>query len=95
MPPDARVQHARELTRRVVTHDQPDVVAQLLERGRLELRVLDNRPPERPRERDDDPDLHEWDDTALVLRRAGSARANSARTKIREGVRFAPAASSR
>ena len=43
---------------RVVAHDQPHVVAQLLERRRLQLRVLDNRPPERPRERDDDPDLH-------------------------------------
>ena len=64
MAPDPWVQDAGELAGRIVAHDQPNVVTQLLERGRLQLRVLDNRPPERPRERDDDPDLHEWDDTA-------------------------------
>ncbi len=64
MAPDPWVQDARELAGRIVAHDQPNVVTQLLERGRLQLRVLDNRPPERPRERDDDPDLHEQETTA-------------------------------
>ena len=54
---DARVQDARELTRWVVAHDQAHVVATLLECRRLQLRMLDDRAPERPRERDDDPDL--------------------------------------
>ena len=49
---------ARELPGRVVAHDQAHVVAELLERRGLQLRVLDDRAPERPRERDDDPDLH-------------------------------------
>ena len=43
---------------RIVAHDQAHVVAELLERCRLQLRMLDDRAPERPRERDDDPDLH-------------------------------------
>ena len=55
---DARVQDAGELARRVVAHHQAHVVAELLECRRLQLRVLDDRAPERPRERDDDPDLH-------------------------------------
>ncbi len=55
---DARVQDARELTRWVVAHDQAHVVATLLECRRLQLCMLDDRAPERPRERDDDPDLH-------------------------------------
>ena len=58
VPSDPRVQDARELPRRVVPHDQAHVVAELLERCRLQLRVLDDGAPERPRERDDDPDLH-------------------------------------
>ena len=58
MTADARVQDARELTRWVVAHDQAHVVATLLECRRLQLRMLDDRAPERPRERDDDPDLH-------------------------------------
>jgi hypothetical protein len=33
-------------------------VAELLESRSLELRMLDDRTPERPGERDDDPDLH-------------------------------------
>ena len=57
--PDARVQDPGELARRVVAHHQAHVVAELLERRCLQLRVLDDRTPERPRERDDDPDLHE------------------------------------
>ena len=58
MAADARVQDPRELARRVVPHHQAHVVTELLERCRLQLRVLDDRTPERPRERDDDPDLH-------------------------------------
>ena len=55
---DPGMQDARELTRRVVAHDQAHVVATVLECRRLQLRMLDDRAPERPRERDDDPDLH-------------------------------------
>ena len=58
MAPDARVEHARELTRRIVPHHEAHVVAEVLEGGGLQLRVLHHCTPERPRERDDDPDLH-------------------------------------
>ena len=61
MTTDPRVEHARELARRIVAHDQADLVAKLLECCRLRFRVLDDRAPERPGERDDDPDLHEQD----------------------------------
>ena len=56
--PDPRMEDARELARRVVAHHQPDLVPARLERRGLELGVLDDRPPERPRERHDDADLH-------------------------------------
>jgi hypothetical protein len=56
--PDPRVQDAGELTRRIVPHDEADVVAASFERRRLELCMLDDRTPKRPRERDNDPDLH-------------------------------------
>jgi hypothetical protein len=55
--PDARVEGTRELTRRVVAHHEPDVVATGLEGRRLQLRVLDDRPPERPRDGHDDAEL--------------------------------------
>ena len=55
---DARVERTGELAGRIVAHHQPDVVPTGLERGGLKLRVLDDRPPERPRERHDDADLH-------------------------------------
>ena len=55
---DARVQDAGELTRWVVAHDQAHVVAALLECRRLQLRMLDDRAPERPREGNHDSDLH-------------------------------------
>jgi hypothetical protein len=58
MATDAWVEHACELARRIVPHDQAHVVTELLERCRLQLRVLDDCAPERPRERDNDPDLH-------------------------------------
>ena len=56
--PDTRVERARELPGRIVAHHEPHVVAARLERRCLELCVLDDRPPERPRERHDDADLH-------------------------------------
>ena len=85
MSPDPWVQDARELTRWVVADDQTYVVAALLECRRLQLRMLDDRAPERPRERDDDPDLH-------VGRRTGDPLARSPRSrKIPEGGRFAAA----
>ena len=52
------MEDARELARRVVAHHQPDLVPARLEGPCLELGVLDDRPPERPRERHDDADLH-------------------------------------
>ena len=58
VPPDPGVERSGELTGRVVPHQQPHIVAPRLERGGLELGVLDHRTPERPRERHDDADLH-------------------------------------
>ena len=58
MTSDSRVQDPRELARWIVPHHQAHVVTEILERRRLQLRMLDDRTPERPRERDDDPDLH-------------------------------------
>ena len=56
--PDPRVQRTRELARRVVAHHQPHLVPARLERLRLQLGMLDDRAPERPRERHHDADLH-------------------------------------
>ena len=56
--PDPRVQRTRELARRVVAHHQPHLVPARLQRLRLQLGMLDNRAPERPRERHHDADLH-------------------------------------
>jgi hypothetical protein len=58
VPADAGMQGARELAGRVVAHDQSYVVAPLSQRRRLQLGVLDDGTPERPRERHDDADLH-------------------------------------
>ena len=58
VPADPRMQGARELAGRIVPHDQAHVVPPLAERSRLELRVLDDGAPERPRERHDDANLH-------------------------------------
>src|SRR5687768_15837195 len=58
MPPDARVERARELPRRIVAHQEADLVPARLQSGGLELGVLYNRAPERPRERHNDADLH-------------------------------------
>ena len=55
---DPRVQGARELTGWVVAHHQPHLVPARLERLRLQLGMLDDRAPERPRERHHDADLH-------------------------------------
>ena len=58
VPPVARMQHARELTGRIVAHDRLHLDAPRAERFRLELGVLDDGAPEGPRVRHDDPDLH-------------------------------------
>ena len=58
VPADPRMQCTRELAGRIVPHDQAHVVPPLAERSRLELRVLDDGAPERPRERHDDANLH-------------------------------------
>ena len=55
---EPRVQDAREAARWVVAHHEPDIVAELPESGGLQLGVLDDGSPERPRVGDDDPDLH-------------------------------------
>ena len=54
----ARVQEARQLSRRVVAHQDLHVVAAAAQRGGLVLGVLDHPSPVRPREGNDDPDLH-------------------------------------
>ena len=43
----------------------PGLDPELAERLRLQLRVLDDRPPEGPGVRDDDADLHGAEDTSL------------------------------
>ena len=58
MSSDPWMEDARELTRRVVPHDEPHLVTTRLERLSLELAVLDDCAPERPRERHYDADLH-------------------------------------
>ena len=58
MTAEPRVEHAREAARRVVSHHEPDIVAEPPEGGGLKLGVLDDGSPERPRVRDDDPDFH-------------------------------------
>ncbi len=86
MTPNSRVQDPSELARRIVPHHQAYVVTEILERRRLELSMLDDRTPERPRERDDDPDLHD------VVRKTGDPLARSPRSrKIPEGGCFAAA----
>ncbi len=64
---DTGMEDTRELTRRVITHHQPYLVPTRLERFGLELGVLDDGAPERPRERHHDADLH-----AVSLEDAGS-----------------------
>ena len=57
-PPQAGVEGAREAPDGVVAHDRPGLDPEPAQGVRLQLRVLDDRTPERPRVRDDDPDLH-------------------------------------
>src|SRR4029079_16953790 len=68
-----RMQDPRELTRRVVAHHQAHVVTKLLERRRLQFGMFDDSTPERPRERDDDPDLHPREPNGRPLRWTGEA----------------------
>ena len=58
VPTGARMQEPREPAGRIVPHQDLDVVPAVAQRGRLVLGVLDDPAPVRPRERDDDPDLH-------------------------------------
>jgi hypothetical protein len=58
MASEPGVENAREAPRRVVAHHEPDVVSELAKCSGLELGVLDDGSPERPRVRDDDPDFH-------------------------------------
>lgn len=65
MATEARVEGAREASRRVVAHHEAHVHAETTERVRLELGVLDHCSPERPGVRDDDPDFHRGTNYAL------------------------------
>ncbi len=58
VPPLLRMEQPRQPPGRVVAHDDPDVVAEPLQRARLMIRVLLDSAPERPGVGDDDPDLH-------------------------------------
>jgi hypothetical protein len=58
VPADPRMEHARELTGRIVAHDQADLVSEVAERSRLKFRMLYHGAPEGPRKRDDDAHLH-------------------------------------
>ena len=56
------MEHAREAARWVVADDRPRIEAVAAKRVRLQLRVLDDRPPKGPRVRDDDAHLHAAED---------------------------------
>ena len=60
VPADPRVEGTRELPGWVVAHHQAYLVPARLQRFGLELGVLDDGAPERPRERHHDADLHAW-----------------------------------
>ena len=70
---DPGVQGARELTGWVVAHHQPHLVPARLERLGLQLGMLDDRAPERPRERHHDADLHAGSLFTPRSRRGGRA----------------------
>src|SRR4051794_36047276 len=61
------MERARERAGRVVPDHDLHLVAALAERLGLELGVLEHCPPEAPRERDDDADLHEAESMARVM----------------------------
>ena len=58
MTADAGVQHARELSRRIVPDQRSRLDAERLQRRGLQLGVLDDSSPEGPGVRNDDSDLH-------------------------------------
>ena len=58
MPAHARVEVFRQPPGRVVADQDPRVDAEPLEGSGLVVGVLGNAAPERPRIRDNDPDLH-------------------------------------
>ena len=58
VPPRSRVEESREPAGRIVAHEDLNIVAAPPERIGLMLAVFDDTAPVRPRERDDDPDLH-------------------------------------
>ena len=58
VPAQARVQDPREASGWVVAHDRARLDPESAERIRLQLSVLDHRPPEGPRIRNDDAHLH-------------------------------------
>ena len=82
---DPGVQDTRELPGWVVAHHQAHLVPARLERLGLEFGMLDDRAPERPRERHHDADLHAESLFILRSRRGGrvprSVRARRARPR--------------
>ncbi len=60
VPTDPRVERTRELPGWVIAHHQAYLVSARLQRFGLELGMLDDGAPERPRERHHDADLHAW-----------------------------------
>ena len=86
MPPVARVEKMCEPAWWVVADNQLGLVAEVDQRSHLALSVVDHATPVGPRERDDDPDLHD------VVRKTGDPLARSPRSrKIPEGSCFAAA----
>ena len=83
VPPEPRMQDAREAPRRVIAHDRSGLDPELAERLCLQLGVLDHGSPERPGVRDDDPDLHGPEDTA------GYAGIDCSKRKTSSGSYFA------
>lgn len=73
----ARMEKPRGAARRIVTHENRDIVTACPEGRRLILRVLDHPTPVGPRERDDDPDLHPASAKAPASRSMPSSRVSS------------------
>ena len=66
VPSEPGVENTRKASRRIVADDQAHVEPEPAQSGSLQLRVLDDGSPERPRVRDDDSDLHRRRNYALL-----------------------------
>ena len=86
----ARVQEARELPRRIVSHQDLHVVAATTKCGGLVLRMLDDSAPVRPRERNDDANLQTGAPAKALARRAAPISIASSLTASESRTQPAP-----